>query len=79
MGLSNAQVLDLTRNVEQMAREEGLTPYIVLKNRVGNTSLAHELAAWATELGKGNEMWRLLFKTYFGEARSVFDGFWTSP
>ncbi|MDY7232726.1 DsbA family oxidoreductase [Hyalangium rubrum] len=73
LGLSDTQVVDMTRRIEQMAQADGLTPYNVLKNRVGNTSLAHEFAAWATELGKGKEVWRLLYKTYFAEARSIFD------
>ena len=45
----------------------------VLDNRVGNTSLAHELAAWAAAEGQGSAVWRALYRAYFGEARSVFD------
>jgi predicted DsbA family dithiol-disulfide isomerase len=72
-GLTDPQIDGVTARVAQLAEAEGLRPYRVLENRVGNTSLAHELAAWATELGRGSEMWELLFKTYFGEAASVFD------
>jgi predicted DsbA family dithiol-disulfide isomerase len=72
-GLADAQIDGVTARVAQLAAAEGLQPYIVLENRVGNTSLAHELAAWATERGRGSEMWDLLFKTYFGEAQSVFE------
>jgi predicted DsbA family dithiol-disulfide isomerase len=73
MGASDAQIERMTGQIEQMAQAEGLQPYHVLDNRVGNTSLAHELAAWATALGRGSEMWDALFVAYFGEARSIFD------
>jgi predicted DsbA family dithiol-disulfide isomerase len=72
-GLADAQIDGVTARVAGLAAAEGLQPYLVLENRVGNTSLAHELAAWATEQGHGSEMWALLFKAYFGEAQSVFE------
>ncbi len=72
-GLSSAQVDAATRHVEELARAEGLSPYIVGDNRVGNTSFAHELAAWATEQGRGAAAWARLYRAYFGEARSIFD------
>jgi predicted DsbA family dithiol-disulfide isomerase len=72
-GLADAQIDAVTARVAQLAEAEGLSPYRVLDNRVGNTSLAHELAAWATEQGRGPELWALLFETYFGEASSVFE------
>jgi predicted DsbA family dithiol-disulfide isomerase len=73
IGASDAQIARMTGQIEQMARAEGLQPYQVLENRVGNTSLAHELAAWATSQGRGNAMWDTLFSTYFGEAKSIFE------
>lgn len=72
-GLPEAQIEAVTARVAGLAQAEGLQPYHVLENRVGNTSLAHELAAWATERGHGTAVWDLLFKTYFGEAKSVFE------
>lgn len=72
-GMSEAQFLATTRNIEQMAEREGLTPYRVGVNRSGNTLLAHQLAAWAAQEGKGSEMWARLYHAYFGEVRSVFD------
>jgi predicted DsbA family dithiol-disulfide isomerase len=72
-GLADAQIESVTARVAKLAKDEGLQPYHVLDNRVGNTSLAHELAAWATEQGRGSAMWDLLFKAYFGEAESVFE------
>jgi predicted DsbA family dithiol-disulfide isomerase len=71
--MAPAQIAAITGRVEGLARADGLSPYIVLENRVGNTSLAHELAAWATEQGKGDEMWRLLYTKYFGRAESIFE------
>ncbi len=70
---SEAQLEAMTRHVEELARADGLSPYYVLENRVGNTSLAHEFALWATEQGAGNAAWKLLYKKYFGEASSIFD------
>jgi predicted DsbA family dithiol-disulfide isomerase len=72
-GASDAQIERMTRQIETMAEAEGLMPYHVLDNRVGNTSLAHELAAWATEQGQGVAMWELLFRMYFGDAQSIFE------
>ena len=57
-GYTDTQITGMTHRIEKMAREQGLQPYIVLDNTVGNTALAHELAAWASEQGKGG-MWRL--------------------
>jgi len=71
--LSDAQVDGLVKNVERVAAADGLAPYVVGDNHTGNTSLAHELAAWATEQGRGAEIWARLYTAYFGEARSIFD------
>ncbi len=72
-GFPEAQIEAMTARVSGLAAAEGLTPYRVLDNTVGNTQLAHEFAAWASEQGKGEAAWDLLFKTYFGEAQSVFE------
>lgn len=72
-GLSDAQVDAITARVEKLAEAQGLQPYVVRDNQVGNTALAHELAAWATELGRGKEVWDALYQAYFGAARSIFD------
>ncbi len=71
-GLTNAQIDQIGARIESLARSEGLNPYVVLDNRVANTSLAHELAAWATDLGQGQVVWQALYDAYFREARSVF-------
>ncbi len=72
-GFPSGQIEAMTARVSSLAAAEGLTPYVVLDNTVGNTQLAHEFAAWADEQGKGAAAWELLFKTYFGEAKSVFE------
>ncbi|MCF6390165.1 DsbA family oxidoreductase [Mycobacterium sp. MBM] len=59
-------------DLEKMAAAEGLAPYRVLDNRIGNTDLAHEFLAHASELGKNREGWDMLFRAYFGRAEPVF-------
>lgn len=72
-GVTDAQARQLTGQVEALAEREGVRPYRVLDNRVGNTLLAHTLAAWATELGRGSEVWHALYRAYWAEALSIFD------
>jgi predicted DsbA family dithiol-disulfide isomerase len=71
--LTPLQVGQMTSRVERLANDDGLIPYRVLDNRVGNTALAHELLAYATEQGRHAEAWKTMFRAYFGEARSIFD------
>lgn len=71
-GRTGAQLAAMTRQVEELARADGLAPYIVGDNQVGNTARAHQLAAWATDQGKGAEAWAALYRRYFGQARSIF-------
>ncbi|OLT13976.1 protein-disulfide isomerase [Actinomadura sp. CNU-125] len=59
-------------DIEGMAAAEGLAPYRVLDNRVGNTDLAHEFLAHASAEGKNGEAWNMLFRAYFGGAESIF-------
>lgn len=72
-GMPAAQLEASQDALERMAADEGLTPYRVRDNVVGNTRLAHELLAYAAAHGKGEEAWRRLFRAYFGERRSLFD------
>ncbi|RPK32129.1 DSBA-like thioredoxin domain protein [Streptomyces sp. ADI93-02] len=71
-GMDDAQVEAAVGRVEELAGREGLDPYIVRDNNVGNTELAHELLAHATAQGKHTEGWRLFLRAYFGQARSLF-------
>jgi predicted DsbA family dithiol-disulfide isomerase len=59
--------------IEQIAAGDGLAPYRLHDNVVGNTLLAHELLAHAKEQGRGPEAWARLFRAYFSDCISVFD------
>jgi predicted DsbA family dithiol-disulfide isomerase len=59
-------------DIEGMAAAEGLAPYRVLDNRLGNTDLAHEFLAHASAEGKNGEAWNMLFRAYFGNAEPIF-------
>lgn len=72
-GLDDARIEAVTGQVEALAERDGLTPYVVLDNKVGNTALAHEFLAYAGTQGKHAEAWHLMFRAYFGEVRSIFD------
>ena len=60
------------QQIEALAHSEGLSPYRVLDNQVGNTDLAHEFLAHASAQGKNREAWDAIFDAYFGRAESVF-------
>ncbi|WP_018348679.1 DsbA family oxidoreductase [Longispora albida] len=72
-GMPDRQIDQVTAHIEAMADAEGLQPYHVLDNIVGNTSLAHELMAYASEQGMHERAWQGMFEAYFGQARPVFD------
>lgn len=63
----------MTSRVERLAEEDGLQPYHVSDNRIGNTGPAHELLAYATEQGRHPEAWQTMFRAYFGQQRSIFE------
>jgi predicted DsbA family dithiol-disulfide isomerase len=71
-GLSEDQLVAQHARLAEVAAEEGLVPYLLTDNRVGNTELAHQLAAHAAEHGLADEAWRALYRRYFGEAGDVF-------
>ncbi|MFG1664995.1 DsbA family protein [Streptomyces sp. Y7] len=71
-GVGGGQAEASTRRVEALAAGEGLSPYRVLDNQVGNTDLAHEFLAHASAQGKNREAWDAIFDTYFGEGKPVF-------
>jgi len=60
------------QRLEAMAAEEGMTPYRVRENRVGNTQLTHEFLAYAVAHGR-DDAWTAMYHAYFGDARNVFD------
>ncbi|MBC2640910.1 MULTISPECIES: DsbA family protein [unclassified Rhodococcus (in: high G+C Gram-positive bacteria)] len=71
-GVAGSQAETSTRRIETLADSEGLSPYRVLDNKVGNTDLAHEFLAHASALGKNREAWDSIFRTYFGNGEPVF-------
>jgi predicted DsbA family dithiol-disulfide isomerase len=71
-GMSPGQVRANTARIEAMAAADGLTPYRVGENLAGNTRLAHQLAAWASDHGQGRSVWAGLYRAYFGDGRNIF-------
>jgi predicted DsbA family dithiol-disulfide isomerase len=71
-GLAGARLEASTGQIEAMAEQEGLSPYRVLDNHVGNTRLAHEFLAHASAAGKNRGAWDAIFRAYFGQARPIF-------
>lgn len=72
-GASPDQVVSMTSRVERLAAEDGLQPYHVSDNRIGNTGPAHEMLAYATEQGRHLKAWQTMFRAYFGQQRSLFE------
>ncbi|MER5201116.1 DsbA family oxidoreductase [Streptomyces sp. NPDC002755] len=70
--ISGARAEAATRQIETLAASEGLSPYRVLDNVVGDTELAHEFLAHASVQDKNREAWDTIFRTYFGKAEPVF-------
>ncbi|MFF0401090.1 DsbA family protein [Streptomyces sp. NPDC005248] len=58
--------------IEAAARAEGLEPYRALERTLGPTDLAHELLAYATDKGRGDEAWTAMFRAHFGEGRRLW-------
>jgi len=50
-GIGGSQAETSTRRIEKLAASEGLAPYQVLDNKVGNTDLVHEFLAHASAQG----------------------------
>ena len=71
-GMSEAQVQESTAQIEGLAEKDGLSPYRVGNNSVGNTQKAHELAAFASAHGREDAVWKKLYSVYFGEQKSIF-------
>ncbi|MGW3606474.1 DsbA family oxidoreductase [Micromonospora sp. NPDC005161] len=60
------------RPIERAAKAEGLTPYRAVDRTLGPTDFAHELLAYATDQGRGNEIWSAMFRAHFGQARKLW-------
>ncbi|MCH6202066.1 DsbA family oxidoreductase [Aquiflexum sp. LQ15W] len=71
-GWSKAQTLQVTQQVVEMAKGEGLT-YHMDKTVVANAKNAHRLLQLAKTMGKGGEMKERLLKAYFTEGANIDD------
>jgi predicted DsbA family dithiol-disulfide isomerase len=72
VGLPQSEVERNLLPIERMAREEGLIPYRAIDRTLGPTDLAHELLAYATDKGHGDEAWGKIFRAHFGQARKLW-------
>jgi len=71
-GLPRADAERVLRPIEQAARAEGLVPYRALDRTLGPTDFAHELLAYATDHGRGDDAWHAMFRAHFGQARKLW-------
>lgn len=69
-GIPMAQVRQMTKRVELMARQAGLEVDIA-RARPVSTRRAHQLLQYAKAQGKGDEMKTALFKAYFAEGAQI--------
>ena len=69
-GWSMDQTREITANVVEMAKSEGLD-FDFEKAVVANTRNAHRLIHLAKSAGKGNEMKERLLAAYFSEGKNV--------
>lgn len=71
-GADPRQVEAIGRDLERSAAAEGLAPYHVAENAIGNTRRAHEYLAWASAQDRNDAAWSQLFRIYFGERKPVW-------
>ncbi|MFG1894319.1 DsbA family protein [Micromonospora zamorensis] len=71
-GAPATTVDQVLRPIERAAEAEGLTPYHAVDRTLGPTDLAHELLAYATDQGRGAEIWTAMFRAHFGQARKLW-------
>jgi predicted DsbA family dithiol-disulfide isomerase len=71
-GLPQSEVERILLPIERAARQEGLVPYRAIDRTLGPTDLAHELLAYATDQGRGDEAWHAMFRAHFGQARKLW-------
>lgn len=72
-GATPSQATGMCREAESAAALDGMSPFIVDGNSTGSTAWAHQMLAFASDQGLGNEAWAHLFDAYFKEARPLFD------
>jgi predicted DsbA family dithiol-disulfide isomerase len=71
-GLSDEQIEAQHGRIEAEANAEGIVPYVLTDNQVGNTALVHELLAFASDQGLEQEAWDRVYRAYWSEVRDIF-------
>lgn len=71
-GISMTEAEQMAAPLQQLAREVGLPEYHVTDNDIGNTTLTHEFLAWASEQGKQNAAWDMLFRAHFVDRAAIW-------
>ncbi|MEV0716255.1 DsbA family protein [Asanoa sp. NPDC050611] len=71
-GAPASTVDQVLRPIERAADAEGLSPYQAVDRTLGPTDHAHELLAYATDQGRGDEIWAAMFRAHFGAARRLW-------
>lgn len=71
-GIPAASEQQIFAPIEAAAHAEGLESYHALERTLGPTDHAHELLAYATDQGRGNEIWTAMFRAHFGQARRLW-------
>jgi predicted DsbA family dithiol-disulfide isomerase len=68
-----ASTIDRVRRpIERAAHAEGLRAYHAVERTLGPTDHAHELLAYASDQGRGDEIWAAMFRAHFGAARRLW-------
>lgn len=65
LGMTQAQMRQAAGQVERVAASDGIDEYHVSDNTIGNTTLAHEFLAFASEHGDHNAAWDLMLESHF--------------
>lgn len=71
-GMNPQEVEAGNLRLEQLAADDGLTPYRPGTADVGSTALVHEVLALATDLGLARVAWPAAFRAHFGRNQDVF-------
>ena len=60
------------RPIERSAQAEGFGPYHAVDRKLGPTDLAHEVLAYAADIGRGDEIQEAMFQFHFGKAGNLW-------
>lgn len=74
-GAPPSTVERVLRPIERAAEAEGFGPYHAVDRKLGPTDLAHEVLAYADDIGRGDEIRQAMFRFHFGQAGNL----WTVP